>query len=52
MSPSSVHDSRCPAVLLDDGHEVDQAFLLHEVVDEVPLRAHPHLRGHLEIQTT
>ena len=39
-----------PAVLLDDRHEVDQAPALHEVVDEVGVRAHPDLRGHLEVE--
>ena len=39
-----------PAVLLDDRHEVDQAPALDVVVDEVGLRAHPDLGGHLEVE--
>ena len=39
-----------PRVLLDDRDEVDQPPAAHEVVHEVPARAHPHLRGHLELE--
>ena len=49
-SPRSVHDSRSPGVLLDDGDEIDQAPALDVVVDEVLAGSHPDLGRHFEIE--
>ena len=48
--PLSVHDSRGPVAALDDAHDVQEPPRRHPVVHAMAARAHPEVRGHLDVE--